>query len=394
MLDANDHRDFILLKADDPVAFRADACLIVRRPGAECGLCRDACPKSVLGGGEWSVALETDGCIGCGLCAAACPTGAIAVDGFPRVESGAGRAGARAIECARVPAASRRDGAEVVPCLGGLTVPDLIERAAAGGAVIVDRGLCGDCGVGCGAAPWAEALEQARAQLARVDGACADRLGCETEPLDRATARPAAEALRPDLHKNARPNRRDLLRRVLEPVPDETPLERSRRIIEGRGLVSAVRRDRELAGIAALAAQTGREMPAALYPAIRLAEGCGLHGVCAAICPTGALSLDHGLGDMTLSFDAAACINCAECQRACPTKALSLWPEGDGSRPEGRQVLAVRASRSCDGCGATFPLAPGDTTRSYCPICEKSIGLMTAFFAPRQGCPSPEPTDR
>lgn len=161
MPDQRNPDNFVALRHGDPVAFDARACLIVRRPGAECGLCRDACPKAVLGGGEWSIALDIEGCIGCGLCAAACPTGAFLVEGFemaPRDEPVA-----RAVECARVPEALRHAGAEIVPCLGGLSAPDLLDRAAAGGAVLIDRGLCETCGVGCGPAPWAAALAAAQA---------------------------------------------------------------------------------------------------------------------------------------------------------------------------------------------------------------------------------------
>lgn len=388
MPDLHDQRDtgaFLALRFGEPVFLRPDACLIVRRPGAECGLCREACPKAVLGGGEWSVALETDGCIGCGLCAAACPTGAILVEGFaaPAREE----AVAQAIECARVPEHLRRAGAEVVPCLGGLSVPDLLERAAAGGSVIVDRGLCETCEAGCGAEPWAAALAEARALCAKLEQPADALLTVDTGPVEPAQARPMLEALRPDLHATTRPSRRDLFRRVLAPPPEETPVERSRRIIEGRGLIPALRRKRELASLGALAEADHQALPATVFPAIHLAEGCGLHGVCAAICPTGALSLDHAQGEMTLSFDAETCISCAECQRACPTRALSFWPDGDGSVPQGRQILSVRQSRSCAGCGSTFPLAEGETERIYCLICEKSVGLMQALSSWRAGCP-------
>lgn len=311
MLDERTPDTFQVLRRGEPVLLDPGACLIVRRPGAECGLCRDACPKAVLGGGEWSVAMETDGCIGCGLCAAACPTGAILVEGFAAPERA--EAAPQAIECARVPEHLRRAGAEVVPCLGGLSVPDLLERAAAGGSVIVDRSLCETCEAGCGSAPWAASLAEARTLCARLERPADARLTVDADPIDPAQARPMIEALRPDLHARTRPSRREIFRRVLETPPEETPLERSRRIIEGRGLIPALRRKRELASLAGLAEADRQALPATFYPAIQLAEGCGLHGVCAAICPTGALSLDHAHGEMTLSFDAETCIGCAEC---------------------------------------------------------------------------------
>src|SRR3972149_5560579 len=82
------------LRQGDPVLFASDACLIVRRPGMDCGVCREACPTGVLSGGQWSITLETDGCVGCGLCAAACPTGALLVGGCtppPVSAAGGGR---------------------------------------------------------------------------------------------------------------------------------------------------------------------------------------------------------------------------------------------------------------------------------------------------------------
>ncbi len=59
---------FERLRDGDPVVFASESCLIVRRAGMMCGLCRDACPAAVLAGGQWSIALEGEGCVGCGLC--------------------------------------------------------------------------------------------------------------------------------------------------------------------------------------------------------------------------------------------------------------------------------------------------------------------------------------
>lgn len=374
------------LREGDPVVFRPDACLIVRRPGAECGLCRQACPKGVLAGGLWSIALEVDGCIGCGVCAAACPTGALAVEGFAPEAAAPG--GGVVLECARVAPADRAEGATVVPCLGGLTAPDLVDRAASGPVTVMDRGFCAGCDVGCGAQPWAAALAEATGLVVLVDPDLADRIAVRDAPLAIRRALPAHDALRPDLAARARLGRRDFFRAVVHPEPPATPLEQSRRVIEGRGLIDPVARRRILARLTDLAVARDRALPTALTPAIRLTDGCGLHGVCAAICPTGALRMAQGAGSLALTFEATDCIACNECQRACPTKALSLWPDGDGTAPKGRRTLAERASRACDACGDTFALDPGDETTCLCPICTKSAGLMQALSAWRAGCAS------
>lgn len=362
--DEHEHA-FIRLKSDDPVQFCSDACLIVRRPGAECGLCREACPKSVLTGGLWSITLEADGCIGCGLCAAACPTGALLVDGFAS-DAEAPSTEVSLLECHRVSPADRVEGATSVPCLGGLTAPDLLDRAAVGNVVLVDRRLCETCGVGCGAAPWRASVAEVRRLMAAVDTGLSDRVQVTEKPLDPASALPVLTALRPDKAAKLKLDRRELFKRIVAPQEPIDVLAESRRVIEGRGLIAPIARGRVVARIAALADAQNQTFPPALLPAVKVADGCGLHAVCAAICPTGALRLDLAASTMALSFEASECISCGECQRACPTRALTLWPEGDGASPEARATLITRRRRVCDGCGDSFAVPETETDTCLC----------------------------
>ena len=369
------------LKANEPVLFASNSCLIVRRPGMGCGLCRDACPVGVLSGSQWSIALETDGCVGCGLCAAACPTGALMVeDCTPQPPSKT--TDRIVLECRRVRGADLDPQAVVVPCLGGLTVPDLIDLVEATDATIIvaDRGWCGSCSIGRCDAPWEAVVAEVKSMLAAVDPRLVDDLIVEQKTLSPDHAGPVLTALRPERQVG----RRNFLLHLVEATQRET-LAESRRVMQGRGLVEPRKRQRILNRLGSLAADLDKDMPAELMPAIKIAEGCELNGLCAAICPTGALRREEGEDSISLQFDADRCITCGECQRVCPSKALSLWPEGDGTVRRGWAAVMNRRTATCASCGDNF-VAKAD--ERACPACEKTTNVMREVATLRFGSPA------
>ncbi|TVQ51926.1 MAG: hypothetical protein EA355_16155 [Rhodobacteraceae bacterium] len=335
------------LRADRALAFRPDACLNAFRADYGCDICATACPVAAIRPDGFGVALS-DACLECGQCAAACPTGALSA---PEPVAAAPRA---AVECARVPAAERTPGATVVACLGGLSTERLLESCAEGAARldIVDRGLCADCALGGGRAePWAEALAEARALAA----------GVSAEALPGVVAMPAPRRPEPLRSDGVDPARRGLFRRLAAEPEAPSPWRRL-------GAAATPKRRRRLDALARLDAA-----PAGAAPVVAVLEGCDLTGLCAAMCPTGALAFGVGEDRAVLAFDAARCIACGDCVAACPTKAMALDPNGPppGAEPA---VLAERATRACRKCETLFTPRAGEVV---CPACVKSDDLMS-----------------
>lgn len=324
--------------------------------------------------------------MGCGLCAAACPTGALTVEGCtPHVAETQG--GRIVLECRRVASTDRDPDSVTVPCLGGLTTPDLLDLVADTDATIIlkNHGWCTECPVGRCADPWRAVLDETKSLLRTVGERIADSLVVETKELAVSRAEPVMAALRPDNHVG----RREFLRRMVSAVEPRDPLAESRRVVFGRGLVAPLKRERVLDRIAALAADLEHGLPASLLPAIKVADGCELNGLCIAICPTGALRRDENNGMLSLQFNTIDCIACGECQRVCPSKALSLWPDGDGMVSENPIELVARHSKICPGCGERVVATDTVDGAELCVSCRKSIRVMQNISAFRSECPQP-----
>ena len=339
-----------------------DACVAVVWPLTGCARCQDECPTDAISVSGGIPAIEPDRCVGCGRCAATCPTGAIAVAGFASSPS------SRSIfECARVGAADRVDHAREVPCLGGLSVGLLLESRVSDGdpVLIVDRGWCQGCPAGGVAAPWAERVAAANAVLSDL---FAPAVQVERRPL------PLGGALDLPARLDSRgAAKRRLFRRIIAPAES---VRRGRDAPSPRRIVPRAPLRRH-AAMVALARQSDAPLPAAHFPTVRIAAACANNFVCAAACPTGALSLVVDGQSSGVDYEARACIACGACERACPERAVSFHAAGIGTY---RGPIALTRTRhvECAVCNMTF--VP-DRGQRVCPACRKSRDLAREGFA-------------
>lgn len=102
---------------------------------------------------------------------------------------------------------------------------------------------------------------------------------------------------------------------------------------------------------------------------VTVAAGCTGCTVCAALCPTGAMTRAQDGASVTLTHDSLDCIACTICTDACPEAAISVQAGAAAPVPG---VVAQVALAACRLCGVLH--APGATHAGLCPPCLRRYG--------------------
>jgi len=352
------------------------ACLPARSPMADCKACATICPVSALALGEQGPALVGD-CLGCGRCATRCPSDALHVQGFPDVPlPGQAAPVVRKLDCWRVPESEGSDETLRVPCTGGVDASQLLSLnrlAGPGGISVLDRGWCDRCPAAGGAGHPAEATVRQVNALLEEAGAAPDshpRLSAHPLPQHRAAA-----AI-PDARLERPVSRRGFLRQLgaealsaRARLTADLPPARS-----GPLIVPLVPLRRLRLGVE-LRALTGTDQGPSTLPRLSVSSRCEGHGICAALCPTGALErrIDGQGSRLVLSAD--RCIGCRLCERVCPEQAIRLEATQGGALEQELHRLTRQRCRRCgQACNA------GDTGEDSCRACRKSDQLMRAVL--------------
>ncbi len=350
------------------------ACLPARSPLADCTACADACPASALAVSGQGPQLEGD-CLGCGRCTGRCPSDALRVSGFPDLplpDEAAPRI--REVDCWRVPESESRGDTLRVPCTGGLDAAQLLSlnRLAGGqGISVLDRGWCSDCpACGSEAHPAEAAIQEARHILNETAVPEQHQPRIRLEPL---SPRLAARTI-PESKLESRVSRRGFLRRLGgEAISARAQINGAHSRAASSPLIQKNRPRRRLRLYEELRALTGHGHNPATLPRLSVSEACQGHGICAALCPTGALERRTDSGISALFLKSELCISCRLCERGCPEQAIRMEsPVGGEANVELRRLT----ERRCRDCGRTF--ATGNESEAHCLPCRKSRHLMSA----------------
>ncbi|MGQ0709702.1 MAG: 4Fe-4S dicluster domain-containing protein [Rhodoferax sp.] len=246
------------------------------------------------------------------------------------------------------------------------------------GIELVDRNWCSGCAAGEGTASMAHETVATVAALLEALGLPATfSPRFVHRPLPVRLARPLVSA-----QDRAPPARRAFFGALLHrsAAPPKPP---AGGVTRGACQPSPVIRHHRRAFadlLAKLAQRAGRGLSAAFFPTLAIDSACTHHGICAAVCPSGALStFEAPDGTVGLVFDAQQCIACGLCARHCPDGAIRVSPFGNSEDPHPRHArpLVRHHRKTCTQCGGRFVDMGASST---CPDCQKARGMAIDLF--------------
>lgn len=363
------------------IAFDAGRCLRARDRFSTCDLCAAHCPARAVRIDEGGAAFDPAACALCGLCLHLCPVGAFAGDtGANDILRCAAHIDDRAaleLICpvhpdpaagpAGIDAAIGHAG-----CLASLGPSAYISLIACGlSRVAVRLDACAGCPLGRAAADIRQTIDKARRVLASWD--LAGRIDVVAEgPDEDWQPRPIYPASRPPV------SRRRLFRRFVSAptetidqalIVDETPSPAQKQLpAERRRLLAALDRLPPAAPQALCPAPESGQA----FVLLGADDGCTACGVCAHICPTGALqaTFDDESRCFEILFESRMCTGCEACLHVCDPAALHRRRVplfGEFLTPAPIRIHSG-VFHVCEDCGARFAGEP--SARGLCPPCD------------------------
>ncbi len=311
--------------------FHPGNCLNSKKPyPRECRLCLQYCPHGAI---TETKDIITDKCSECGVCMAVCPS-----DGF--VDRDTDRLGGYLFESDKpvlyCPAA--QPGGYEIPCLG------ILDRDAWATILLLSenkeyRILTGDCGSCDDRHACVASVAALKDVLAGWD--TPHRVKIEVLPYDPAQEEAYVQALK-NANEPRSYNRPASLREFgKNKVKSFLPA------IEAEEVYPIPKTRQWFAK--ALALNPDKKIT---YKAVKAGDQCTSCGVCAKICPQGALSQVHQEGKVRLIYEPHKCVQCKRCVDICGPHNLKLENIGFSHRfLTGKVLLSESVPKYCAQCG-------------------------------------------
>jgi ferredoxin len=347
-----------------------DRCLRVRDRFSDCECCIRACPVEALSLSDEGISLQAEACLGCGLCLHLCLVGVFSGDsGLGALLMCASRLGGPnrlELICAAHPD-PRHGGAPVAICTEGCLAalgPSAYASLLALGIGTLEVRL--DACPGCPIGRVRPEIDQTITKISRVLNAwdAAERVRVVSDP-ENGTPRPVYQSSQPPV------SRRRLFQVFTENrewvemlAPQASPSEGKKWVPEERKqLLKAL----SLLPPAEERALCPAPLGGQVFMRLKVDETCTACGICARVCPTGALQLDSDETAYSLTFLPGVCTGCRACLDLCEPEALyssGVPSVAEFLEPE-RYVVRTGQFQRCRKCGARIT---GD--RDICPTCD------------------------
>lgn len=373
------------------MAIESRLCSRFRTPKSGCSLCADLCPVNTISISEKGAEIQ-GGCIDCGVCISACPNGAFMFNGrddkkiIGEIDA---KVKGHGLKVFRVSCEHGEGSADVtVPCLSSLTEALLLAPVKAGVSTIeILRPSCEKC-PNKKAAPHldrvvknvrsiyemlgikkesilvagTEFAENKNSELRSASGGPNSELNTisrrEFFGSVRHKAMEVAAASIPDVENKGNGNK-ELFREAIQKKS-----ENAKRMLLLEFIMEMGSR---LNGLRFTDGKAEAVSDGSIIAELEVSSKCTACGVCATLCPTGAISQQWTEGHYTLSYKPALCTNCSVCVSACMPRAIKIKDKASLSLLlEMDEVSLFKASRKmCAVCRNNF--IGGDS--EICPLC-------------------------
>ncbi|MDR2737017.1 MAG: 4Fe-4S binding protein [Gracilibacteraceae bacterium] len=325
------------------VFFQPGNCLNIKKPFATtCWECFQKCPHGAI---NEIKKIDPNKCTDCGVCMAVCPSDGFVDRAMDEIKRHMFDADPVVLSC---PAA--RPGGCEISCVG------MFDRDAWGALMLLsDRKevniLTGDCAVCEDVKACSHSVSTLKALLEHWtppnnmkikivpwDGQTTIRPD-EQASLDTAAADPPTPSSNmpadpPTIGELREQNKlRDKLKAMLPVLAEETyNIPRSRRWL-----------------LDALALAPGHKIP---FQALKINEQCTSCGICAHVCPQGALTHNKDNGVERIVYQPSLCVHCQRCLKVCGPKAVAMEEMAlDERYIKGKILLRKIIPRLCASCG-------------------------------------------